>query len=88
MALGLGLKPRAMRALFLLSDFVEQQNTAGSGKRFLDNFLTQLKGQAKLFKHIKLCNHPAFAKRNLKCVFIEKWVITLGMTLMKFEKNL
>lgn len=57
-----------------LENYVENVNTKGAGKRFRGRFVTKIKSSLATTNHA-LCNHLSLAKFNLRCFFINDWVL-------------
>lgn len=67
--------PKAFKALEKIAFYVESLNTKGSGERFLDDFLHNIKKYAVPGANYQPCKHPSLLSNGYLCVFHEKWVI-------------
>ena len=76
------LKRQPQIALAAIASFVESENTAGSGKRFVLKFSKAIEEFA--LKNVKyaLCNHEVLAALKYSCMVFNKWVIAFTI-----EKN-
>ena len=57
-----------------LEQFVEEKNTAGSGKRFTIKFKQRILDYSKVQVHLP-CNFPLFLRRKLFCFVLNDWIV-------------
>ena len=62
-----------------LINFIEANNTAGAGMRWLSRYEKFLQKSFVDAKKIKLCHNKTFRKLNLKCINYNDWVIAFSM---------
>jgi hypothetical protein len=67
--------PEAEEALFEIGTWVEEQNTAGSGLRFVNRFIDKISGYALPKVKYPICRNEILASLGLSCIPISDWVI-------------
>lgn len=78
-------KPRAINDVGKVIDWVESQNTPGSGERWFNRLDELINKLAKAKAKFALCKHPSLAKFNYRCYTYNDWVIAFRQTDTKFE---
>ena len=67
--------PEAELALIELSDWIEEQNTPGSGDRYFRRFVQKVKDFAIGTSQYSLCHNEELRKIELRCIAIDNWVV-------------
>jgi hypothetical protein len=70
------IKQTAMDTLQNIADWVEQNNTPGSGGRFLDKLFEFLQSYAPSSGKQAKCKLPEFKALDLHCLHYKDWVIS------------
>lgn len=65
----------AFNSLLELVNFIESNNTAGAGSRWLYRFEAFLMETSKTATLVPLCNNQTFRALALRCVIFNDWVI-------------
>ncbi len=69
----------AFASLTGLINFIEANNTAGAGLRWLQRYEEFLQKSFTNAKRIRLCHNATFKKLNLKCINYNDWVIAFSI---------
>lgn len=69
------ITPRAFNVINAISDFVESENTPGSGVRFAIRFKNRIEKLAVPNVKYALCSHPVLASYQYSCSYFNDWVI-------------
>jgi len=67
--------PKAMRVIDAIADFVESNNTKGSGARYALKFKAAIEKIALPNVQYSLCSHPVLAAYKYSCRHFNDWVI-------------
>jgi GH43 family beta-xylosidase len=78
------LKPKAQNALMLIANFVEKNNTKGSGVRFIEKFSLSLSTYAIENTHYAVCKNKTLSILGFSFITINKWVIAFKIENKKF----
>lgn len=78
------LKPKAQKALSLIAKFVEDNNTQGSGLRFIEKFSLKLSSYATENTQYAVCKNSTLSALGFSCITISKWVIAFRIENKKF----
>lgn len=78
------LKPKAQKALSLIAKFVEDNNTKGSGVRFIEKFSLKLSTYAIENTQYSACKNKTLSFLGFSCITINKWVIAFKIENKKF----
>ncbi len=78
-------KPRASKIIDGVIDWVEKENTAGSGARWFDKLDAKINALAKSKAKFAVCKHPSLAKFNYRCYAYNDWIIAFRISENKFE---
>ena len=76
--------PEAEDVLFEIGEWVEERNTAGSGFRFINNFIDEVAEYALPNVSYPVCKNKALASYALCCIAINDWVIAFEQTKEEF----
>lgn len=76
--------PEAEEALFEIALWVEQQNTRGSGDRFVNRFIERVSAYARPNVFYAICKNKALAALGYSCISIDDWVIVFTVTKKEF----
>ncbi|WP_295674282.1 type II toxin-antitoxin system RelE/ParE family toxin [uncultured Mucilaginibacter sp.] len=74
------ITPKALSVIDAIADFVESQNTEGSGARFALKFKTSIEKLARPNVQYSLCDHPVLAAYKYSCRHFNDWVIAFRIT--------
>lgn len=69
------IKPKALKVIDAIADFVESKNTKGSGARYALKFKSAIKKLAVPNIQYPRCNHPVLAAFKYSCSHFNDWVI-------------
>lgn len=69
------ITPEASNVIDAIADFVEAQNTPGSGKRFALKFINAIERLAIPKVQYGLCAHHVLASLHYSCSYFNDWVI-------------
>lgn len=69
------IKPKALKVIDAIADFVESKNTPGSGSRYALKFKTAIKRLAVPGVQHSICNHHVLAAFKYSCSHFNDWVI-------------
>jgi plasmid stabilization system protein ParE len=69
------IKPKALKVIDAIADFVESKNTRGSGARYALKFKSAIKKLAVPNIQYPQCNHPILAAFKYSCSHFNDWVI-------------
>lgn len=75
MGLTIKIKPKAIRVIDDIADFVESKNTTGSGARYALRFKAAIEKIAQSNIQYALCHHPVLAAYKYSCSQFNDWVI-------------
>ncbi len=79
----LDLRKRALNTLADITDWIEFQNTIGSGERWLAKTFEELANVAASNVNHSICKDPKLAKFQYRCfTYKDKWVVAY-----KIERN-
>ena len=67
--------PEAEEVLFEIGEWVEKRNTAGSGFRFVNNFIDKVAEYALPKARYPICKNEVLATYMLHCISINDWVV-------------
>lgn len=71
----ISITPEASNVIDAIADFVETQNTPGSGKRFALKFINAIERLAISNVQYGLCAHHVLALLHYSCSYFNDWVI-------------
>lgn len=69
------IKPKALKVIDAIADFVESKNTPGSGARYALKFKIAIKRLAVPGVQHSICNHHVLAAFKYSCSHFNDWVI-------------
>lgn len=69
----------AFVSLVSLINFIEENNTANAGLRWLSKFDDFLEQRLVRPYEIKLCNNNSFKKLELRCVYFNDWIVAFSI---------
>jgi plasmid stabilization system protein ParE len=78
-------KLRARNAIVRVAEYIERQNTTGSGDRWVDRLAEMIDLLAKSKAEFAVCRHPSLAKFGYRCYAYNDWIIAFRITGEKFE---
>jgi hypothetical protein len=73
--LNIQITPQALSVIDSIADFVESQNTPGSGARYALKFKSAIEKLALPNVQYSLCNHHVLAAYKYSCSHFNDWVI-------------
>jgi hypothetical protein len=78
------VKKRAGNTLSDLADWVDEQNTAGAGDRWLKLFYDHMDHIGKIGLKYAICKDESLAKYEYRCfTYNEKWIVAYKITIAK-----
>jgi len=81
--MNLEIKKRALNTLVCIVDWIESQNTAGAGDRWLEKAIEELKDIAAHKVNHLICKDPRLARYQYRCfTYNDKWIVAY-----KIERN-
>lgn len=69
------IKPKALKVIDAIADFVESKNTPGSGARYALKFKTAITKLAIPGVQYSICNHHILATYKYSCSHFNDWII-------------
>lgn len=69
----------AFASLAQLINFIEFNNTADAGIRWLEKYERFLINSFKNAKSKRICNNVPFKKLNLRCIYFNDWLIAFSI---------
>lgn len=69
----------AFASLAQLINFIESNNTAGAGMRWLEKYERFLIKSFKNAKSNRICNNITFKKLDLRCIYFNDWLIAFSI---------
>jgi hypothetical protein len=78
------LRKRAINAILKCANFVEADNTPGSGNRWLEKVNKEIMSLAESKAKFAFCRHPSLAKFNYRCYAWNDWIIAFRITENEF----
>ncbi len=79
------IKKRAINSLVKTSQFIESQNTEGSGDRWATKVESKVYELAESKAKFAPCKAPQLARYKYSCYTYKGWVIAFRASLKKFE---
>lgn len=78
------IKKRALNSIIKTMNFVESQNTQGSGDRWAEKVREKIRALAASKVEFAICGHHSLAKFQYRCYAYKEWIIAFRIYGDKF----
>jgi len=78
-------KLRAKKAIAKVAEYIESQNTEGSGERWTEKLALKIESLARSKARFAPCRNSSLARLKYSCFAYDDWIIAFRMSEKKFE---